>query len=548
MDNIIQGVQATTRHACSESSAASFHSLTKQASVIIIINNNNDSSSSSSSIMKRDWFVIDFVAALVLEFLDMSDLFAISKTSKTLRDAMRPHHVVGAALVPIGNQQAKATMEILLPLIRERKIIIPSPMRLLQLCTAKDCEKCGRFIGTTRAKKNSALSDFGLFFCNVCFIRSRENVWWGERPLILNKPSYIATSEPMEHFDERHDEIYLLDNEFRDRAGVRVGPLLTGQDLKAVKETGGAFLNDIIYRVTPDLYSKFTGEFARAYQESYEAGVEQREERERMALKLKRRLVPSFIAKLEQHVEDAPWKPWAFQWASCPREESTVRFTSNFMQTLLNKYTLDPRKVTPDKMQELAGTIQDAFNLLWKKNMHDLTCYAESEGRDRQMLVELSRIMNPNYEHLRQISREDIAMLRLGMDPTDLKSFRVETSGAIIVLISSTISSREAEEENSHVVLLACAYWKAQLARRTFSSPWLQYKVVLRACQEEFPAVYESFVLFVDSNAWKEKTPSKLREQRLVEAANGIVGPALFLEACFELLSGHHHKRLAQKI
>ena len=543
MDNLNQVSQATSRQACSESSARLL--LTKQASANNNDNNNNNSRSCGNS-MKRHWFALEFVAVLVLEFLDVPDLFAISQASKTLRDALRPHHVVSAALVPLGLQPAKATLGILLPLIRERKIIIPSPLRLLQLCTAKDCEKCGRFLGTTRTQSNSALADFGLFFCNVCFIRSRENVWWGKRPLLLNNPSYIATSAPMGHFDEGDDEIYLLENEFRDRGGVRVGPLVTAQDLKAVKATGGAFLDEIIRRVTPNLYSKFTGEFVRAYHEAVEAGVEQREERERMALELKGRLVPTFIAKLEQHVEGAPWKRWAFQQASCPREEGAVRFTSKFMQSLLNKYTLEPGKVTPNKMLELAGAIRDAFNLVWEKNMHDLTCYAESAGRHQLRLVEFSRIVHPNYEHLRQISREDIELLRRGTDPTDLHSFQLETVGAILMLISSTVDFGEVEEENI-MARLALAYWKAQQMRK-YNAPWLKHKALLRSCQKEFPAIYQSFLFFVDSDAWKEETPSKSRNQRLVQAANGIAGPGSFLDACFELLSGQHYEQLAQEI
>ena len=89
--------------------------------------------------------------------------------------------------------------------------------------------------------------------------------------------------------------------------------------------------------------------------------------------------------------------------------------------------------------------------------MHDLTCYSESE-QDNRMLVDLSSTMRPSYGHLHHISREDIELLRRGTDPMALKSFRVATLAAIFMLISSSICSGEAKEENCHIVRLARAF------------------------------------------------------------------------------------------
>ena len=96
---------------------------------------------------------------------NVHDLLNLVLAKKAFLHNLQHEHVIRAALNQEG--RPRETIKGLLPLIRERKIWIPSPLRLLRLCNGRLCERCST--NKVRFGDNDSSRACGVLFCDSCF-------------------------------------------------------------------------------------------------------------------------------------------------------------------------------------------------------------------------------------------------------------------------------------------------------------------------------------------------------------------------------------------
>ncbi len=106
-----------------------------------------------------DDFSID-ILGLVFRFLAPRDLLNISQVNRNLRSSIRTREVVISGLFHGGN--AAKSIRNMIPLLKNKAIYCPSPMRLLRLTCGKKCEFCfGKHVN--QSKKHLERADQLMF-------------------------------------------------------------------------------------------------------------------------------------------------------------------------------------------------------------------------------------------------------------------------------------------------------------------------------------------------------------------------------------------------
>ena len=93
------------------------------------------------------------VASIIYSFLDCRELLNMACTSKLLIERLTYDHVIRSSMMHGGH--AKTNVERLVSLAKDRRIHMPSPMRMLRVANGKRCEHCGC------DKVNLVSADFG---------------------------------------------------------------------------------------------------------------------------------------------------------------------------------------------------------------------------------------------------------------------------------------------------------------------------------------------------------------------------------------------------
>lgn len=92
-------------------------------------------------------------ASIIFSFLNCRDLLSMASTSKLLMERVTYEHVMQSALMNGGH--AAASVDRMMALVRERRVYIPSPMRLLRVANGQRCECC------LRDRVNLLSADYG---------------------------------------------------------------------------------------------------------------------------------------------------------------------------------------------------------------------------------------------------------------------------------------------------------------------------------------------------------------------------------------------------
>jgi len=128
-----------------------------------------------------DDFSID-ILGLVFRFLAPRDLLNISQVNRNLRSSIRTREVVISGLFHGGN--AAKSIRNMIPLLKNKAIYCPSPMRLLRLTCGKKCEFCfGKHVNQSKkhlfgtGRPAYVRKPWGVFACWHCIrYRRKRNV------------------------------------------------------------------------------------------------------------------------------------------------------------------------------------------------------------------------------------------------------------------------------------------------------------------------------------------------------------------------------------
>ncbi|CAJ1963755.1 unnamed protein product [Cylindrotheca closterium] len=174
------------------------------------------------------------VVAILFSFLDLRQLLLLACTSRGVEATLEYGHVVRATMLSGGYPQT--SLERMLGPVRERKIWVPSPLRLLRVVCGKKCEVCN-------VPTRYVCKAFALFLCENCLTKStkllRRNKQW--RPY-LEAPGVMLGPRK----GNRSPHSFLISKPFEDKCGNRIGPLVTSEDIEAMehRKGGDAYSDD----------------------------------------------------------------------------------------------------------------------------------------------------------------------------------------------------------------------------------------------------------------------------------------------------------------
>ena len=177
-----------------------------------------------------------------LVYLGPQELFNMSNTCKYLRSQITLPLVIKSALM-CKNGNVHKTMDVMLELMTDKSIWIPSPLRLLRLINGRRCEFCN-------TKKTTYIRKlFGVFACGECMSLTGENKMILKEGKLVHEWSWIcniygnpnnsngriALMNPVRlhprvtvSWDEKKfHKIKLWAGKQRDASGEMIGPLVT---------------------------------------------------------------------------------------------------------------------------------------------------------------------------------------------------------------------------------------------------------------------------------------------------------------------------------
>jgi hypothetical protein len=284
---------------------------------------------------------------LVLELfktLDPRSLLWLATCSKTLRALFDEHMDAPAALRCVllggGSKTGIANVRAVIALLRKKQIFTPSPLRLLRLACAKNCERPGCATGATAKQVRE---EYGVFFCWPCVVEHGT----------CQVQRSAATALMAEPRAARHSSKPYIWGRDYSRGGERCGPLVTRETynrLVAEKSTLATFLAD--EQLTNDpaplvaAFDSLKGAAEALELEAYNRAKVGKASR----ADAKQAKVKAFEAKLRELLAGslpAPWPATAF--ACCKAQE------------LLAPLRKAPSKATKRQLVSISAELAGAF-------------------------------------------------------------------------------------------------------------------------------------------------------------------------------------------
>jgi len=499
-------------------------------------NNEDATTSTNNNNNTIDLFANGLVTTMVCSFLDVKELLHLAMCSKFIGEQIKHEHVVVSALMHGGH--AKSSMERLVGLIRgntnqqqhQRKIYVPSPLRMLRLMNGKRCERCNE------AKVNMVSQDFGVFLCwgrcNSLFTKrvARNNKW----SPFLEHPRVAAA--------KYSSNCYIFACDYRDTAREACGPLVTLHTMQAVMRGQTTTEEFLKQRDEADVNTKYADEIAMVFDRSQKAvenrlreKLEKKKDATKIAVETKREKIHAIVEKLKGLLGEVPWKEALLDYEavtvpSSSSKYSVVRFSNRIVERLLIDIVKTPSKATKTKLQELSEAILEKFTVVGEKQYHDFSFLSNSDPLESALLEYYSETF-PNSEHLGLLLESHLDLLREGnclesLESMDKSSFRdrlltfrstcsfqlekhrhLQSFLSFDQIIARKIASSLAYAGDGDVDRkkkgegLAVTYWKKECRSNEDKHACFQ------SCTERFPALHQQVVDFLSSPemaAWKE--------------------------------------------
>jgi len=458
------------------------------------------------------------ISSEIFSFLDIRSLYNVTMTSKEGMKLLRHEHVVRSAMMQGGH--SKTSMERLVPLIENRCIWIPSPLRMLRLMNGRTCERC------CQGRVHLVSDSYGVFFCFQGCIQdiSTKGVAFNNKwsPFVVGQPRIAKAAYS--------SSAYIWIRPYTDASGERCGPLMSMVEMERIMQGDGTVEKLLKEKDAMDPYANDAtiSEITKVFKDTTEAAARRIQERKQMKVKAsvnandrrKTKLI-AMIDTLHVELDDVPWKDTALahQWRKSSSKEIPV-FACALTNDLLREYNSAPSKATKKKLRGIAQSLRRSFRIMEKKGFHDYSflsdsCPVEKAVKDHckehyptYKLLE-SRWMNDQaLKHIQSASHSDLFKDLLSLLPTNLGSILAP------VIVSSTVAiqSDEMREKAFQQALLLSAvelggssaiYW-TRIDRNPPMTPLQLYTTLL----EKFPRLFQNTLDFLDApetRAWKEE-------------------------------------------
>lgn len=382
--------------------------------------------------MKPDYiFDKKDVLSQVVDFLDLRSLYKFAVASKSCMEILQPYHVVRAALYRGGH--AKTNLERILCLLRSKKILVPSPMRLLRLCVGKYCEHC------QDRRVNYVSKYFGVFFCKDCLERGGF-----VRLLRRNDCSLHSNLSHLYVIPEGFYGIQIWAKPYRDNLGNRCGPLLS---LECRLKSGEAHQQDLFILRKKDKIrrSNHLKIMEMTYRQHLDAANEclltnrlQKYLASIAAQERRNQRIAAMIEALHEELGEVPWKAvlLSHEWVQTGSRDQ-IDFLVPLAREVLSETVVAPSKATRSKVKGLSKTFIRYMAVFEESCLHDFSSFSYNPGF---MNLCLSRF--PRYSLL-SCPWVNIKMLEF------LGHLNHQTRAMIV----SYYLSRQLEMENDHLRL-----------------------------------------------------------------------------------------------
>eukprot|EP00526_Cylindrotheca_closterium_P006418 CAMPEP_0113615696 /NCGR_PEP_ID=MMETSP0017_2-20120614/7842_1 /TAXON_ID=2856 /ORGANISM="Cylindrotheca closterium" /LENGTH=608 /DNA_ID=CAMNT_0000524957 /DNA_START=27 /DNA_END=1853 /DNA_ORIENTATION=+ /assembly_acc=CAM_ASM_000147 len=175
---------------------------------------------SSECLIAEKLFGTD-VVSVIFSFLEVRQLLRFVCVSKEFKSLLTYDHVIRATMLSGGFPMT--SLERMIPPIRNRKIWIPSPLRLLRTVCGKRCEECN-------AKTRFVCESFGVFLCNKCLDKSTKLLRRSKRWTPYLQANRVCLGP--RKGSTRYSSSYLMTAPQTEKNGDSIGPLVTCQDIE----------------------------------------------------------------------------------------------------------------------------------------------------------------------------------------------------------------------------------------------------------------------------------------------------------------------------
>lgn len=485
------------------------------------------------------------VAREIFSFLDIRSLFNVTMTSKIGMRLLRHEHVVRSAMMQCGH--SKTSMERLVPLIEQRCIWTPSPIRMLRLVNGRTCERCNK------GRVHLVSDNYGVFFCFHGCIQDTST----KGVAFNNKWSPFLVDQPRIAKAAYSSSAYIWIRPYSDASGERVGPLISMVEMERIIRGDGSVEDLLKEKDALDPYKDAVAEISQAFKDSTEAAARRIQERKDKksqasdkANARRKQKILVMIKMLEMELDDVPWKEIALEheWKKSNSKE-VPSFRCGLTEELLREYSSAPSKATKKKLKEVAKSLKQKFSILEEKGLHDFSFLSDSDPVER--VVKEYCVENfPNYSILKKINDQTFERIKCSTTNNDLLkdlmtlvlSLKQTRLVSILapVIVSATVATRN-EELRKRAIHQATLYAGNELGGHTILHYWTRHDrnstmtplELYNIMMEKYPRLFQNTVDFIhapETEAWKEQHAQELSgrldvdtaKQRLSYLVNGV--------------------------
>jgi len=305
------------------------------------------------------------VLSYIVAFLDVKSLYKFTMTSKTCFEMLRPNQVVRAALYRGGH--SKTNIERIMDLVRKKKILVPSPIRMLRICIGRTCERC------QTKRVNFVSKHFGVFFCKDCL----ENGGYVKMLRRYDSSFYPHVSH-LYVIPEGSHGLRVWAKPYYKNDGTRCGPPLSMQCRLKGGESHKQAMADL-RQEDAQQRKKCLPLMEKAYREHLDSANE-RVLTNRVAKYLaslaaqekRNQRIRETISALGKALGDAPWKSLllSHEWVHLGSRDQVV-FSAPLARELLEGSMSAPSKITRTRLFQLANSLRRCIGVFEESHLHD---------------------------------------------------------------------------------------------------------------------------------------------------------------------------------
>lgn len=189
----------------------------------------------------------DDVLFLIMSCLSPLDMLHFARCASGF-DGLLTHESVGRAIYIAGTSREMQVLSLLVRDVDDMHVLLPSPLRLLQLCLARTCEACSQ---SHVGKFAHHMYRDGVSLCRRCYQARQSSNFDNE---------YVPEVSKLIMQNVKHED-YLWQDPYFSSSGQRCGPVWSFTDVETVDLDGGTAAEYLAsLEVYEDTYDSFVNE------------------------------------------------------------------------------------------------------------------------------------------------------------------------------------------------------------------------------------------------------------------------------------------------